>query len=241
MPNCADMIIFGGGMSMATKLAKMIVFVIMMISLIAFILCNKLIIMIVSGATLWLSILIGSEVIIDKKNASKFELNEITVYLINNKTPSSKFCRTMGTINPIIVFDSKLFYALSDETKMALVFHELYHVIKKHNLKRFLLFGLVISLYILSRQIMTTESDFKYICFAVLLVSILFFIIYCRKNEYNADLFSVKKSKNSKYLVDWFIIQAKNEQAYTLSIHPSFRSRIRNIKLHYKQGKENAE
>ena len=214
---------------MTNKITKMFFIAVMMISLMSFLLCNKTIIMIISGVTLWLSALIVSEIIIDKKNTSKIKWNEKTIYLIDSKMPSSKLCRTMGTINPEIAVDSRFFSTLSNETQTALLFHELNHALKKHNLKRFFIFGLIISLYTLSRLVVIKESNLESLCITALLGAVLFYIIYYRKNEYQSDLFSVEKSKNSKPLVEWLTIQANNEPTHTLSLHPSYRNRIRNI------------
>lgn len=214
---------------MVNKLIKIIFLIIMMLSLIAFISCNKITAMIIFGITLWISILMISEVVIEKKNIKKVEVDKVTVYLIDSKILSNNFCRTIGIINPIIVFDSNFFYSISYETQKSLVFHELYHVMKKHNLKRFLLFGLFILLYILSKWVMEKGTNLEFLFFGIILIYMLLFIIYCRKNEFNADLFSVAKSNDSKHLVKWLTIQAERNRTYTLSIHPSFKRRIKNI------------
>lgn len=163
------------------------------------------------------------------------DVNSYTVVLksakSNTKIPN---IRTIGVFRPIIMFDKNYYDSLNNNIRQALIFHEIYHIKSKSNTKRLIALALCVLIKILYLIINSIYFNYVSICFFALLF-ILYFIL-SRKSEYKADIYSVYQMQESKSLIEWLEINQLTEKRLYISLHPSFKNRIRYIKnIQYKK------
>lgn len=221
---------------------KLVIFIALAASIFLFISNNNIVIISISGIVIIIASLLMSELFVDKKNAEKVTFASQEIYLIKQNSLAASdgnaqtsigsfYSRTVGIIDPVIIFDKDKFETLSDAEKSALIYHEQYHVKEHHQLKRFLLYAGMIALFVCIRFFAIKENT-PVICIGLVLLAayIFCFVLFFRKNEFDADAYSVKEMKESATLTSFLENKLKNENSKGLSLHPSVDKRIENIK-----------
>ena len=221
------------------SIIKFIAFLCLAASLLLFISSSNMVIIAVAGAIIITASFLLSEMMIDKEKAEKISFESEEIYLIKQTSPvsadNSFYSRTVGILKPVIVFDKDKFYSMPEAEKKALIYHEKYHVSEHHQLKRFILYAGMTALFICVRLFAEQENTlFIIIGFFLLAAYIAFFILFFRKNEYDADMYSVTEMKESDTLSAFLENSLKNSVSKGLSLHPSVEKRIRNISQYKK-------
>ncbi|SHH19766.1 M48 family metallopeptidase [Tepidibacter thalassicus] len=144
-----------------------------------------------------------------------------------------------------IILDEELIDELETEELKAIIYHEFYHIIKKHDLKRsiiMIILGLLpiacIAGFKLFQIDINENLSLKITICIYILSAILGFLRYIRNQEIEADMFVIKSIKNSENLINALKkITIKNKLKTDmhkirklLTTHPCLNDRINYIK-----------
>lgn len=146
-----------------------------------------------------------------------------------------------GYSNFTIILNEDLVRDLREEEIEAVLYHEMYHIKKKHDLVRTIVtisVGIIPMLVLIVFDLMSrniSSSPFISISSIIIFVCVLLFVLYIyRKQEFDADLYAKRKCNNGQTLINALTKMTNiNKQSVKLPIlremlstHPSLNNRI---------------
>lgn len=208
-------------------------FLIMVASVYFFVAHNEIVYMASGGVGIVLGAFLLAEFMADKTGTEKVMLDGMEIYLIKQQSLAggSFYSRTVGVLHPMILFDKDQFSLLPEQERKAVLLHEKGHVVKKHQLKRFLLLAGMILLFAVVRCFAAEDMvPFIIAGFGALALYFVFAVWYYRKNEYDADAYAVFEMKDAQPLKTFLTERLGVTEKKSLSLHPSVACRVAKLK-----------